>query len=267
MPWVLRTKRGGYSLIYGIRGTFLDFQRVVTNLPNIWKDEIRNSALDFRKYKFNLHLNPYLKLLIKDKKGSRTFYDIITATNSGTVPANWTQTLGQLSHEEFKSYCTNLITIKEVKLKDFQFKINHKILVTKTFLYTIKKVDNNLCSYCNHERETIDHLFFSCPLINDFIVSLKIWLRDECNIEIKLQLKQILFSYEKNNDTGNFISLLAKYYIYKSKFRENCTIYLTIPLFKKYLKQKFETKKYIALTNGKLEKFQKVWSVLIAKIN
>ena len=49
------------------------------------------------------------------------------------------------------------INTKEVKLQEFQFKVNNHILVTKSFLLKIKKVDNDRSSYCNQESETIIH--------------------------------------------------------------------------------------------------------------
>ena len=57
---------------------------------------------------------------------------------------------------------TNINDLSEVTLKDFQIKINNKILVTKTFLHKIRKVEDNLCSYCKREPETILHLFVEC---------------------------------------------------------------------------------------------------------
>ena len=47
-----------------------------------------------------------------------------------------------------------------MKLKDFQFKINNKILVTKSFLQKINKTNNKICSLCGEYPETLKHLFF-----------------------------------------------------------------------------------------------------------
>ena len=49
---------------------------------------------------------------------------------------------------ELKTYNTELKYIKEIKLKDFQYEVTNKILVTKTFLRRINKVNNDLCEYC-----------------------------------------------------------------------------------------------------------------------
>ena len=55
--------------------------------------------------------------------------------------------------------------IKEVKLQEFKFKVNNRILVTKSFLLKIKKVDNDRCSFSNQESETIIHVLFLCNKI------------------------------------------------------------------------------------------------------
>lgn len=63
----------------------------------------------------------------------------------------------------------------------------------------------------------------------------KTWLTEQ--FDIKIKEKQILFSFEERNDEGNSISLLVKYFIYKSKFKDLCRHYLSVHLFQIHLKQ------------------------------
>ena len=55
--------------------------------------------------------------------------------------------------------------MNEIKLRDFQFKIINRILVTNIFLFKINKKDNDLCSYCQGEAESIIHLFVRCEIV------------------------------------------------------------------------------------------------------
>ena len=71
----------------------------------------------------------------------------------------WEEELGELSKYEIVYYSSVISELKEVALKDFQFKINNKILVTKYFLIKIENIDENYCSYCRDHQETIFHLF------------------------------------------------------------------------------------------------------------
>ena len=84
--------------------------------------------------------------------------------------------------------------IKETKLKEFQFKINNRILVTKSFLYKINKVDDGMCSFCNQHPVTILHLFYYCEKVKTFWADLKTWLEIKANISLQLTVKNLLFS-------------------------------------------------------------------------
>ena len=115
--------------------------------------------------------NCYIKILCKDKKDSRTIYDILIGNKDLTPPLRkWVNTIGNISENEWNSYNTLIKNIKEVKLQEFQFKVNYHILVTKSFLLKIKKVDNDRCSFCNQESETIIHD------LELTIFSLNIWI-------------------------------------------------------------------------------------------
>ena len=88
--------------------------------------------------------------------------------------------------ENGKKINKNLNYIKEIKLRDFQFKINNRILVTNSFLFKVKKKD------FNQEAETITYLLFHCGKIVEFWKNLKIWLERKANINLQVDLKNIL---------------------------------------------------------------------------
>ena len=122
--------------------------------------------------------------LLKDKKGSRRFYGILTYVDEMNVTHRWGNQFGNISDKEWKLYNYSIKDIKEVKLADFQYKINNKILVTNSFLFKIKKINNNGCSYCNEHSEIIEHLFLNCTNVKDFWCSLQDWLNNNCNITL-----------------------------------------------------------------------------------
>ena len=64
-----------------------------------------------------------------------------------------------ITPEEWNFFNGIVRNTQEVKLKDFKFKINNHILVTKSFLYKINKTDNDRCSLCDQDFETISHFF------------------------------------------------------------------------------------------------------------
>ena len=62
---------------------------------------------------------------------------------------------------------------KNTKLQWFQFRINHKILSTNSFLQKIKLKDTNTCTFCRSKTETIEHILWDCEivqaLLDDFV--------------------------------------------------------------------------------------------------
>ena len=96
-----------------------------------------------------------MAFLLIDKTGSRTFYDILAHVDEIGVTNRWKKQFGNISDKEGEFYNISIKEINEVKLADFQYKNNNKNSVTNSFLFKIKKINNNGCSYCNEHMETI----------------------------------------------------------------------------------------------------------------
>ena len=122
---------------YNIRATFLDYQHVLNNISQVWKDQINMNRVFIVETKQNVVCNIYLQYLIKSKKGSRIFYDILVGVNEYIPQTKWQAEMGAIGEEEWKMYHRTLKLFHEIKLRDFQYKINNKILVTNSFLYKI----------------------------------------------------------------------------------------------------------------------------------
>jgi hypothetical protein len=58
---------------------------------------------------------------------------------------------------------------KSAKLQWLQFRINHHILTTNTFLFKIGLKDNKLCNFCESHEETIYHILWECLNIQDLL--------------------------------------------------------------------------------------------------
>ena len=87
---------------------------------------------------------------------------------------------------------------------------------------------------------------------------LKIQLYNNANINLQLDYKSVLSS-ACSRALDYFITITAKYYIYKSKFNLKK---LSIECFQRYLKIKFTNEQYIAKINYKTEAFVKAWGNL-----
>ena len=63
--------------------------------------------------------------------------------------------VGYINDQKWNKYNLVMKDFNVVALKDFQYKLTSKILVTKSFLHRIRKNEDTLCSYCKQEPETI----------------------------------------------------------------------------------------------------------------
>ena len=103
-----------------------------------------------------------MQQLIAETKGCRRFCDIMTAANTFILNNKWEREIAGITKREWTDYFSVIRLLQEVKLKGFQYKVTNKSLVTKSFIYRINKIDNDLCEYCHQQPETIRHLFLEC---------------------------------------------------------------------------------------------------------
>ena len=73
-----------------------------------------------------------------------------------------------LSAEECREiHITPFKVTLDSKLRWLQYRINHGILVTNSWLFKVGISESNTCVYCDN-IETIDHILTSCQVVNKF---------------------------------------------------------------------------------------------------
>ena len=88
------------------------------------------------------------------------------------------------------------------------------------------KEQNHLCEFCGSHSETIHHLLWKCQKVKLFWNELTRMINARCNHShnFKVDENLILFGFSdtiKTDKVCNFILLLAKFYIYRSKVQGN----------------------------------------------
>ena len=83
----------------------------------------------------------------------------MTDANIFVFSNKWEREILGITERELSNYYSVIKSIKEVKLKDFQYKVTSKSLATRSFLHKINRMDDNLCEQCHQKSKTIRHLF------------------------------------------------------------------------------------------------------------
>ena len=114
---------------------------------------------------------------------------------------------------------------KSSKLRVFNFKFLHCRLSTNDFLYKIGLSDNEKCTFCKRETETLFHLFWNCESTQLLWNNLVLWLQT-CQVLTKNVPLRADTALGMRPDTSklrlpmNFTFLVAKYHIWTCKQKE-----------------------------------------------
>ena len=81
---------------------------------------------------------------------------------------------------------------KENKLREFNFKFIHRIIITRKELYRFKIKDDGNCIYCG-EADSIDHSFINCQFTRSFYQKVLQWFNATHNSTFTLTTEEFLF--------------------------------------------------------------------------
>ena len=129
------------------------------------------------------------------------------------------------------------------------------------YKYSFKKklgvVDSDICSFCNLNREKIEHTLFNCSASQNFWNDFKWYWYYNKKETIMLSLKYIIVGvFVNGNDFLNYCVLVGKSVRYHCK-RNN--VKPSLQSFELLLSKKYHTELYIAQMNTILHIFHKKW--------
>ena len=251
------------KLIYEITGTFIEYNAFVKSLPRMWKESLKNQVIK----KCPLPIQPkWVAFLLKYKKGCRHTYNLMhnyphTSHLISCIP-KWNSELNKVTDQEFwkNIFVIPLKATIETKLKEFQFKIIHRIIATKKFLFRIKLVDNDKCAFCGINTEDLIHLFFSCTYVKKLWDELRQWLLSLNEITTEWDASEILLGIIGEQSVINHLLIITKYYIYRSSITKT---QLKFSNLKEYIKLYYKIEKQICLFRKSMDKFYGKWSSFV----
>ena len=122
------------------------------------------------------------------------------------------------------AYNLPFCSTKSIKLIIFQFKLLHRRLATNDFLNKIGIRENDICTFCRTEKESLFPLFWSCSETSSFWRGCIKWLAEN-----QIKLKSNIFAPDiiiglRSDTLSNikqyFYFLVARYYIWSCKTKE-----------------------------------------------
>ena len=124
--------------------------------------------------------------------------------------------------------------IKEIKIKEFNYKILINILPCGVSLKQWRLIDDDSCISCQHAHD-IPHLLFSCNVTNTP------WNNISTILGIRIDVEAIIFGLTNNLELNNILSILGysiyKYWlVYEDKTTKGNVMADNIQKYKQYIK-------------------------------
>ena len=178
----------------------------------------------------------------------------------------WIDKFPFLNDKDFRMFFKLAHTaVTESKLHCFQYKILNRILPCNESLYRMKIKSSPKCDVCT-ETESLEHLLYLCNYTKQFWVTLSNWINTCLNMSITLSEVNVLFGIHGNKEENrvlNFVIMQAKWYIYKSKIKEEIIFLLA---FFTQLKYNAQIEYLIEKMKMKEENVENIWAKLYSAI-
>lgn len=252
----------------------LDFFRlvsVINALPNKWRDSLRRSS-HHEKKAFNLQEQIALNL-----NGQKT---PINKAVSKTIYKEFRNRVITIPSAQKKYSCcfiNDTLDWKEIyglphrvtsdtKLREFQFKLLNRYLVTNVFLNKIGVLPSPACSLCGKENESLEHILISCNYAREFWAEVIKWLRNlKVNIN-NLNNREILFGMSNCEDEifVNHVLMIAKQYLYSCRCKNKSPL---IKVFNARIRKIEILELEVAKSKNKLPDYTAKWGKFLKNID
>ena len=184
-------------------------------------------------------------------------YNCLNENNSQPAcVSKWNQKLStNYNMNDWKTFFSIPFTVtNDRKMQWFQIRILHRIIGTNDFLYKIKYIENNLCTFCRQKAETIEHLFWECGLSKTVWQSLRIFQPDMFST---LDIENVVFGFRQPSAKAkNLVIISAKMYIFQCRAKSCKPSILGV---KQYINFQYDICKQAAVERNLLEDFNQIW--------
>ena len=222
---------------------------IIKSLPQEWKDQLRTG-----KAKTAEKASVLVELQKTNRSSHWAYNKLLTKVEEPEkAKRKWEMELGVKQNSWSQIFSRMYRSTQDFSLRWFQLRILHRILPSNTrlLLYGITETDE--CERCPGTKETIRHLFLSCPSVEDF------WRQFTNTFGISSLSKEAIMmgSSPILESTSLYVMiLLAKRYIF------HCKLSKAIPSFSGFPNHALKyivVEKYIARVTDKQDQFKRHW--------
>ena len=212
---------------YDLKCNFLIYFQVVSAIPRHFVESARANPTDRSDMLLNsmFQLSPEISLNLTKMK-NRDYYWLLINKEPVELKAlsKWERDL-QIDQESLKTFFSRSKCVcKDNKLKEFYFKLLHRIVVTKKELFLFGLAEDAKCPYCEM-NDSIIHTFHSCNWSQLFFLEVIKWFNKENVTSVGLLPTELIFGMKVDTSSKesniirklNFTFLYAKYYLYNQK--------------------------------------------------
>ena len=228
------------------------YQQVKHSIPPSW---LRRNESDV------VVMEPLIIQVAKKTKCTKFFYEaLVNGKITETIHSQekWKNIIDVKDLEWKKVYKLAMSCTIDNRLKNFQYKLLHRIVSTNTFLLKIQKAPSSLCGFCLCNPETLEHLFWECQEIQSFWADIYIYMQNRI-AGFSFNRKKVFFGDPNCSDAENIVILSAKKYIFNAK----CHNYkIDLKGFRQILKDIETVERNISFKNDKTYYHLEKWSSL-----
>ena len=189
--------------------------QIVSSVPEDWGEYIVQARQDLN-VQGNANLDPLKKV------SSKVCYQKL-CNDEQVFHSAYVKWQCQLQTD--KSYKDFVMSLKNVrkttnnsKLRTFQFRLLNNAIILDTQLCQWGIKDTNKCTFCNEQKETVEHFFSECKYANEIMGAIDGIIREKYfdTEEGVYNVTNIIFNtgYQGTGHLGNFLILVGKYYLY-----------------------------------------------------
>ena len=247
--------REGIKVKFGIGMTVLCYSSLLRSLPDCVKQQ---TSIMTPKPIIPLRMN----LVMNHPNFTRFSYDTIVkcrqiefSRSKDKQRQKWIRDTGCFAGGSFAELMT---VTRSTRTRMFHYKLINRILATNQFLKIINIKDDDSCTFCTQEIETLTHIFWHCEKVQLFINHVKSDLRAEYQIILPVNVQNWFFLTDLKAIEALIVTL-AKVVIYEARLGEKLP---NVVHFKNKIRQEAEIEYTAARSSNKTELFEKKWGSL-----